>query len=97
MLRVSVPILVPVADAEGSDCLPCSSVHPWSPLMPLHSVVTSPFPRPLRSDTIPIANRPAVQFNLFHLAGQFLRPWACSAEARWIKASSLGRVVIMYY
>jgi len=43
-------------------------------------VVTSPFPQPLGSDTIPIVCRPAVQFNQFYPAGPRPRSQACSAR-----------------
>ena len=59
---------------SGRPCRPRSpSVHPRSLLLSLRLTAASPFPRPPGSDTIPIASRPAVQFNPFYPAGQF--PW----------------------
>jgi len=53
-------------------------------------VVTSPFPSPQGSDTIPIACRPAVQFNPFYPAGPLRGRGSVLRGARRIKAYSFG-------
>jgi len=58
----------------GPECLP------RFPLGSLSCTLARPFPRPLGSDTIPIACRPAVQLNPFYPAGWLPWPSACPAR-----------------
>ncbi len=64
----------------GSDQSPGPRVSPWVGAASPWPALTNPFPRPPGSDTIPIACRPAVQFNLFYPAGPFPGSRACSAR-----------------
>ena len=83
--------------AGGPDCLPRPSVLARFPLGSLEFTATRPFPPPPGSDTIPIACRPAVQFNPFYPAGPALLSFPLLRSARRKKPYSfvllqIGRV-----
>ncbi len=66
---------------------------PWSPRLSLQVVVAKPFPRPEGSDTIPIACRPAVQFNPFYPAGPLPRSRGCTTRGPPDKSLFVGQSI----
>ena len=70
-------------------------VHPRSPPPSLQFVLIRPFPPPQGSDTIPIAHRPAVQFNAFYPAGPSVRLLGCAPRGPPDKSLFVRRIEAM--